>query len=102
MSTGVVIVKEWERYGGAEMGRGMSGTDREGSICSYRHNSAATSWTCGEQVDRVPTQKYITRDNVVIDMDFVLYYRVVSDQAEKAVIGVTDHRVAVRNKPSRT
>ena len=28
-----------------------------------------------EQVDRVPTQKYITSDNVVVDMDFVIYYR---------------------------
>ena len=28
-----------------------------------------------EQVDRVPTQKYITSDNVVVDMDFVIYYQ---------------------------
>ena len=51
-----------------------------------------------EQVERVPTQKYITKDNVVIDMDFVLYYRVLADQAEKSVLGVTDHRAAVKNQ----
>jgi regulator of protease activity HflC (stomatin/prohibitin superfamily) len=50
-----------------------------------------------EQVVRVPTQKYITRDNVVVDMDFVLYYRVMADQAEKSVLEVADHHAAVRN-----
>ena len=50
-----------------------------------------------EQVERVPTQKYITRDNVVVDMDFVLYFRVLEDQAEKSVLEVADHRAAVRN-----
>ena len=49
-----------------------------------------------EQVDRVPTQKYITKDNVVVDMDFVLYFKVVEDEAEKSVMNVADHRAAVR------
>lgn len=51
-----------------------------------------------EQVERVPTQKYITKDNVVVDMDFVLYYRVLSDTAERSVIAVTNHHIAVRNQ----
>jgi len=49
-----------------------------------------------EQVDRVPTQKYITRDNVVVDMDFVLYFKVIEEEAEKSVMNVADHRAAVR------
>ena len=50
-----------------------------------------------EQVERVPTQKYITKDNVVVDMDFVLYYLVIDEMADRAVIQVEDHTLAVRN-----
>ena len=52
-----------------------------------------------EQVDRVPTQKYITSDNVVVDMDFVIYYRVLADSEEvrKAVVDIENYRVATIN-----
>ena len=50
-----------------------------------------------EQVDRVPTQKYITSDNVVVDMDFVIYYRVLEDQVDKAVLEIENYRVATIN-----
>ena len=49
-----------------------------------------------EQVDRVPTQKYITSDNVVVDMDFVIYYRVLADDdaVRKALLDIEDFRRA--------
>ena len=50
-----------------------------------------------EQVDRVPTQKYITSDNVVVDMDFVIYYRVLEDQVEKAILEIENFRLATIN-----
>ena len=52
-----------------------------------------------EQVDRVPTQKYITSDNVVVDMDFVIYWRVLDDEesVKKAVLSVEDFRRATIN-----
>ena len=50
-----------------------------------------------EQVDRVPTQKYITSDNVVVDMDFVIYYRVMEDQVEKALLEIENFKVATIN-----
>ena len=50
-----------------------------------------------EQVDRVPTQKYITADNVVVDMDFVIYYKVMEDQVDKAVLEIENYRVATIN-----
>jgi regulator of protease activity HflC (stomatin/prohibitin superfamily) len=50
-----------------------------------------------EQVDRVPTQKYITSDNVVVDMDFVIYYRVLEDQVDKAILDIENFRVATIN-----
>ncbi len=97
MSTGIVIVKEWQRLIVLKWGVYVGNRPRgfhflipvvyTGRIVDTR-----------EQVERVPTQKYITKDNVVIDMDFVLYYRVLPEQAERSVIGVTDHRMAVRNQ----
>jgi regulator of protease activity HflC (stomatin/prohibitin superfamily) len=45
----------------------------------------------------VPTQKYITSDNVVVDMDFVIYYRVLEDQVSKAILDIENYRVATIN-----
>jgi len=97
MASGIVVVKQFQRMVVLKWGRWMGNQEAgfrfllpivyDGRIVDLR-----------EQVERVPTQKYITRDNVVIDMDFVLYYRVLEDQAEKSVIGVTDHRAAVRSQ----
>jgi regulator of protease activity HflC (stomatin/prohibitin superfamily) len=50
-----------------------------------------------ERVTRVPTQKYITSDNVVVDMDFVIYYRVMEDVVERAVLEVQNFEAAVIN-----
>ena len=50
-----------------------------------------------EQVDRVPTQKYITADNVVVDMDFVIYYRIMEEYAERAVLEIQNFELAVVN-----
>jgi len=50
-----------------------------------------------ERVTRVPTQKYITADNVMVDMDFVIYYRVVESMAERAVLEVQNFEQAVIN-----
>ncbi len=52
-----------------------------------------------ELTERVPTQKYITTDNVVVDMDFVIYYQVIpdGDNPRKAVLDVQNFRAAVVN-----
>ena len=50
-----------------------------------------------ERVDRVPTQKYITKDNVVVDMDFVIYYKVVEDQVDRALLEIENFRLATIN-----
>ena len=97
MSTGVVIVKQWERMVVLKWGEHV-GNRAQGLNFLLPVVYTGIKVDLKEQVERVPTQKYITKDNVVIDMDFVLYYRVLPDQAEKSVIGVTDHRAAVRNQ----
>ena len=52
-----------------------------------------------ERTQRVPTQKYITTDNVVVDMDFVIYYQVMPDEdnPRKAVLDVQNFEAAVVN-----
>src|SRR5918999_302621 len=96
MASGIVIVKQDERMVVLKWGR----LDRIASpgfrfLIPLIYNGRQVD--VREQVVRVPTQKYITKDNVVVDMDFVLYYRVLPDRAEKSVLEVADHHVAVRN-----
>ena len=97
MASGIVIVKQFERLVVLKWGRWM-GNKEAGFRFLVPIVFTGRRVDLREQVERVPTQKYITKDNVVIDMDFVLYYRVLPEQAEKSVIGVTDHRMAVRNQ----
>ena len=97
MASGIVIVNQYERmvvlrfgqYTGSVRGPGFH------FLIPIIYNGRKVD--VREVPERVPTQKYITKDNVMVDMDFVLYYRVLPDQADKAVLDVADHRVAVRN-----
>ena len=52
-----------------------------------------------EHVVNVPPQKYITKDNVVVDMDFVIYFRVISsdDMVRRALLEIEDFRAATIN-----
>ena len=96
MASGIVIVKQYERMVVLKLGR-FDKVAQPGFRFLVPIVYQGIKIDTREQVDRVPTQKYITRDNVVVDMDFVLYYRVLEDQAEKAVLQVADHSAAVRN-----
>jgi len=95
MATGVVVVKQYERLVVLKWGR-LQAVAQPGFRFLIPIMYTGRLVDTREQVDRVPTQKYITKDNVVVDMDFVLYFRVVEDEAEKSVMNVADHRAAVR------
>ena len=96
MATGPVVVKQYERMVVLKWGRHDRTADagfrivipivETGRIVDLR-----------ERVRRVATQKYITADNVVVDMDFVLYFRVLPDEAEKSVLNVENVEAAVIN-----
>ena len=96
MATGPVVVKQYERMVVLKWGRHTRTADagfriiipvmETGRIVDLR-----------ERVRRVPTQKYITADNVVVDMDFVLYFRVLPEEAEKSVLNVENVEAAVIN-----
>ncbi len=97
MSTGIVIVKQYERMVVLRFGRWSGEITQPGFRFLIPIMYSGRVVDTREQVERVPTQKYITQDNVVVDMDFVLYYRVLEHEAEKSVLEVADHRAAVRN-----
>ena len=97
MTSGIVIVKQYEKMVVFRLGRYTGSTKGAGFHFLIPGFFTGRKVDTREVPERVPTQKYITKDNVVVDMDFVLYYRVMSDQAEKSVIEVADHRLAVRN-----
>ena len=96
MSTGVVIVQQYQRMVVQKFGTYI-GTYRPGFHFLIPLIYHGTKVDLRERVARVPTQKYITSDNVVVDMDFVIYYRVVDDLAERAVLEVQNFELAVVN-----
>ena len=61
-------------------------------------STTAALWTFASRWTAYLPRNTSPEDNVVIDMDFVLYYRVLPEQAEKSVLEVVDHRVAVRSQ----
>ena len=97
MTTGIVIVKQYERMVVLRFGQWNGEITQPGFRFLIPIIYSGVVVDTREQVERVPTQKYITQDNVVVDMDFVLYYRVLESEAQKSVLEVADHRAAVRN-----
>ena len=96
MATGVVIVQQYQRMVVQKFGTYI-GTFRPGFHFLIPIMYNGTKVDLRERVARVPTQKYITSDNVVVDMDFVIYYRVMDDLAERAVLEVQNFELAVVN-----
>ncbi len=96
MAIGVVIVKQYERLVILQWGK-LQGVQGPGFhvVVPPMYNGRIVDTRI--RVQRVPTQKYITSDNVVVDMDFVLYYRVLEDQVEKALLNTTNFEAATIN-----
>ena len=96
MAAGLIVVQQYQRMVVQRFGTytGTSGPGLRFLIPILYHG---TKVDLRERVTRVPTQKYITADNVVVDMDFVIYYRVMEDQVERAVLEVQNFEAAVIN-----
>ena len=96
MAIGIVVVKQYEKMIVLKWGA----LDRVSSpglrlVIPIVENGRIVDLR--ERVRRVPTQKYITSDNVVVDMDFVIYYRVIEESAEQSVLNVQNFESAVVN-----
>ena len=96
MSAGIVIVQQYQRMVVQKFGTYV-GLRRPGFHFLIPLVYNGTRVDLRERVARVPTQKYITSDNVVVDMDFVIYYRVLEGVAERAVLEVQNFELAVVN-----
>ena len=98
MSAGIVIVQQHERMVIQRFGRfdKVVGPGFRFLVPIVFNGTKVGIW---ERTQRVPTQKYITTDNVVVDLDFVIYYQVLpdDDNPRKAVLDVQDFEVAVVN-----
>lgn len=96
MATAIVMVQQYQKLVVQRFGT-YTGTKDSGLhfLVPFVHHG--TKVDLRERVVRVPTQKYITSDNVVVDMDFVIYYRVMDTMADRAVLEVQNFRDAVVN-----
>ncbi len=96
MAFGLILVQQYQRLVVQKFGT-FTGTRRSGLHFLMPVVYHGTKVDLRERVTRVPTQKYITADNVVVDMDFVIYYRVMEEYAERAVLEVQNFELAVVN-----
>ena len=96
MAAGLVVVKQFERLVVLRWGR-FKETKGPGLRFVIPFVETGRLVDLRERVVRVPTQKYITLDNVVVNIDFVVYFKVMDDEAEKAVLEVEDFQAAVLN-----
>ena len=96
MAIGIAIIKQYERMVVLKWGK-HDRTSQPGFRFVLPIVETGRVVDLRERVRRVNTQKYITSDNVVVDMDFVMYFRVIPEEADKAVLNVVDVEAAVIN-----
>ena len=96
MAAGLVLVQQYQKLIVQKFGTYV-GTRSSGLHFLIPFVFNGTKVDLRERVTRVPTQKYITADNVVVDMDFVIYYRIMEEYAERAVLEIQNFELAVVN-----
>lgn len=96
MAVGLIMVQQYQRMVVQKFGTYV-GTRRSGLHFLVPFIYHGTKVDLRERVTRVPTQKYITADNVVVDMDFVIYYRIMEEYAERSVLEIQNFELAVVN-----
>lgn len=96
MSFGITVVKQFEKLVVLRWGQ-LNRISHPGLRFVVPIMEDGKKIDLREKVVRVPTQKYITSDNVVVDMDFVIYYRIVEEIAERAILNVRNFESAVVN-----
>ncbi len=96
MASGLIVVQQYQRMVVQRLGT-FVGLRRPGLHFLIPILYNGTRVDVRERVTRVPTQKYITLDNVVVDMDFVIYFRVMEDVADRSVLEIQNFEQAVIN-----
>ena len=88
------FVKDFERIAVFKWGKfqGMMGP---GVVFLIPFMHVGTKVHTQTQVRDIPRQRNITKDNAAIDIDFLVYLRIMVDYADRAVMEVVDYRQAV-------
>jgi regulator of protease activity HflC (stomatin/prohibitin superfamily) len=95
----ISVVKQYERAVIFRLGR-YTGTRGPGLVILIPFIDRGIRVDMREMVMDEPAQSSITEDNAIVDIDYVVYMRVVD--AEAAVINVQDYVRAVRNLATTT
>ena len=90
----IKVVRQYERMALFTLGR-YAGMKQPGLNLFFWPFHATQSVDLREEVLDIPRQTNITLDNAPIDIDFLVYMRIMEDQAEKSVLEVVDYYGAV-------
>ncbi len=90
----VIIVKQYERMVPFRLGK-FFGLKGAGLRLLIPFIDSFQKVDLREDVIDVARQTNITKDNAPIDIDFLIYYKVVDHEAEKSVLEVQDFRAAI-------
>ena len=86
----VKIVKQYERLAVFKLGK-FTGMRQPGfTVLFWLINSGSQIVDLREEVIDIPRQTNITKDNAPIDIDFLVYMRVIEDLADRTVLEVVD------------
>ena len=90
----VTIVQQYERLGVFWLGnfKGLRGPGMQILFWPFHRGQKID---LREDVIDIPRQANITRDNAPIDIDFLVYLRVVDENAERSILEIVDFRSAV-------
>ena len=94
MIPNVKIVKQYERLALFTLGK-YSGLIQPGLRILFWPFHSTQRVDLREEVIDIPRQTNITKDNAPIEIDFLVYMRIMENQAEKAVLDVVDFHSAV-------
>ncbi len=90
----VAVVRQYERLGVFTLGK-FSGLRAPGLQILFWPFQSARRVDLREDVIDIPRQTNITRDNAPIDIDFLVYMRVMETEAQKSILEVVDYSAAV-------
>ena len=88
------IVRQYERIAIFTLGK-YAGLRQPGLSLLFWPFHVTSTVDLREEVMDIPRQTNITLDNAPIDIDFLVYMRIMEDQAERAVLEVVDYHAAV-------
>ena len=95
------FLKDYERIARFKWGN-FEGMRGPGPVVLVPIMHAGTRIDTRTEVIDIPRQTNITKDNAPIDIDFLVYLRIVAETADRAVLEVADYRMAVRGLATTT